>query len=100
MRPLYWVSENLLLNHPRKGETEKSVNFWFDDGNIVLIANRRMSYRVHGSIMSRRSKVFGDLLCIPRPDVQEDVEGCPVVHVSDDRMDLEAFLGLIYDGFE
>lgn len=83
-----------------EGESEKSVKFWFDDGNIVLVANRRMSYRVHGSIMSRRSKVFGDLLRIPRPEVQEEVEGCPEVHVSDDHTDFETFLGLIYNGFE
>ena len=64
----------------------KSAAFWFPEGNFVFIASRRAAYRVHGDVLGRKSKVFKDMLSlgeVPRPDSEDVMEGCPVVHVTD-----------------
>lgn len=83
-------------------EPKKCTDFWFKSGDFVVIAKRKMAYRVHGDILGRKSKVFNDLLNpdLPRPEVEEMMEGCPIVHITDTPKDFFTFLKLIYDGFE
>ena len=81
----------------------KSAAFWFPEGNFVFIASRRAAYRVHGDVLGRKSKVFKDMLSlaeVPRPDSEDVMEGCPVVHVTDSPEDFRALLSFIYDGFQ
>ena len=62
-----------------------------------------MAFRIHSDVLGRKSKVFRDLLSlddVPRPNSEDTMDGCPVVHVTDTASEFELFLRLIYDGFE
>lgn len=67
---------------------------------LVLGKGRKIGFKVHGSVLGQRSRVFKDLLDILKADFQETVEECPVVELSDDAGDFQTFLGLIYTGWE
>lgn len=88
---------------PRPVKTEKHPSFWFKTGNFVLIANNKVAYRIHGDVLGRKSNVFNDLLDldkVPRPESEDTMDGCPVVHITDSPEDFNTFLGIVYDGFE
>ncbi|EMD34252.1 hypothetical protein CERSUDRAFT_97510 [Gelatoporia subvermispora B] len=57
--------------------------FWFDDGNIILIAEDQ-GFRVYRGLLSRHSQVFRDMFCIPQPNAAETLDGCPIVRLSGD----------------
>lgn len=69
----------------------------------MLVARQEAAYRVHGDVLARKSAVFSDLLrldAVPRPDGEDMMDGCPIVHITDAPEDFSVFLGLVYDGFE
>ena len=75
-----------------------SNDFWFDDGNVILVASR-IGYRLHGGILARHSPVFQDMLSFPQPEYSaEKADGCPVVQLTEDAEDLEIVLRILYDG--
>ncbi|EGO23259.1 hypothetical protein SERLADRAFT_371485 [Serpula lacrymans var. lacrymans S7.9] len=57
-------------------------DFWFQDGNIVLIAGSA-AFKVHRGQLERHSDVFRDLFSVPQPAVQNLVDGCPCVEIYD-----------------
>ncbi|KAK7466223.1 hypothetical protein VKT23_004947 [Stygiomarasmius scandens] len=98
-----------------------SKDFWFTDGNIVLIASTATrsdrsiqsstcstlyAFKVHRGQLARHSEVFSDLFCIPQPTVTSGDEKillqafdeCPWVEMPDDAEDLYWFLRALYDG--
>lgn len=80
-----------------------SPEFWFKTGNFIFVASGAVAYQVHGDVVGRQSKVFRDLLElneIPRPDSEQTVDGCPVVHITDSPDEFNTFLSFLYDGFE
>lgn len=72
--------------------------WWFDDGNVVLIAEDTL-FRVHRGILSHHSVVFRDMFLIPQPEELEKIDGCPVVHLSDGQRELGVLLSALYDGY-
>ncbi|KAI0355262.1 hypothetical protein OH77DRAFT_1403873 [Trametes cingulata] len=80
------------------GPPERSTTFWFNDGNVVLIADNSVAFRVHRGVLSRNSSVFCDLFELPQPDGGELMDECPIVHVSDSPLELSRLLQAIYDG--
>ncbi|RPD82271.1 hypothetical protein L226DRAFT_607426 [Lentinus tigrinus ALCF2SS1-7] len=73
---------------------------WFQDGNVVLVAQSR-AFRVHRSILSRHSEIFSNLFAIPppsSPDLTEQLDGLPVIPVSDSAHDFKHLLHALYDG--
>ena len=78
----------------------KHPEYWFRDGNMVLVAKQRTAFRVHASALGRKSPVFNDVLGIPQPEAQDLMDGCPVVHIADDPDDFTVFLAYVYDGWE
>ena len=103
---IYSTAESLLLalTIMASSETRKTIdtNLWFDDGNIVLIAETT-AFRVHKSILARHSEVFRGLFSIPQPINPDDVEmmdGCFVVRLPDRRYDLRHLLRAIYYGIK
>ncbi|KAI0365150.1 hypothetical protein BV20DRAFT_1004670 [Pilatotrama ljubarskyi] len=76
----------------------RSTRFWFDDGNVVIVANGSMAFRIHRGVLSRHSSVFRDLFELPQPDGGLVMDGCPVVHISDPPLDLSRLLQALYDG--
>jgi hypothetical protein len=68
---------------------------WFDDGNIVLEAEQ-MQFRVYRGILSENSVIFKDMFNLSRPGSEAEVEGCPVVHLSDRADDLRMVLEVLH----
>lgn len=64
-------------------------DLWFEDGNIVLEAERTQ-FKVHRGLLSRNSSVFRDMFTVPQPSTTEEemVEGCAVVQLSDSAADV------------
>ena len=69
----------------RTSNLRKESDVWFSDGSIVIAAADNVAFRVHKSILSRRSEIFSDLFSLLNADeaTSETTEACPVVRVSD-----------------
>lgn len=72
-------------------------DFWFVDGNIVLIAGPA-AFKVHRGQLERHSEVFDGFFSIPQPDDQELFDGCLFVELHDCPTDVLSFLSALYDG--
>lgn len=72
-------------------------DFWLEDGNIVLVANRSVAFRVHRSVVARKSGVFHDMFSFPQPGASCK-PSCPVLHLPDSPEDLSYFFDAIYNG--
>ncbi|KAF7370402.1 hypothetical protein MSAN_00671800 [Mycena sanguinolenta] len=75
---------------------KRSDKFWFTDGSVVLQAGSTQ-FRVHFGVLARHSAIFSDMLGLPQPSDEPNVDGCPVIQLSDDSTDLEYFLKALYD---
>ncbi|KAJ7914371.1 hypothetical protein B0H13DRAFT_2190058, partial [Mycena leptocephala] len=69
---------------------------WFKDGTLMLTAEGSL-FRVYGGLLAKRSPVFHDMLQIPQPEDAELFDGCPVVHLPDNKCDLRCFLNALFD---
>ncbi|KAH9935080.1 hypothetical protein B0H21DRAFT_76663 [Amylocystis lapponica] len=72
-------------------------DFWFADGNIVLLVGRA-AFKVHRGQLERQSDVFRDLFLIPQPPNQETIDGCFWVELHDSASDVLFLLRALYDG--
>ena len=72
-------------------------DFWFRDGNIVIIAGSA-AFKVHRGQLERHSEIFSDLFSIPQPIEQELIDGCSYVKLPDCPSDVFYFLSALYDG--
>ena len=72
-------------------------NFWLYDGSIVLSVESCL-FRVHQTILANHSEIFSDLFTVPQPEeeAEEMIEGCRIVHLSDDENDFVDLLNAIY----
>ena len=68
-----------------------------EDGNLVLIADNRVAFRVHRSVITRKSNVFNDMFSLPQPPDAQPTSGPVVIHLPDSPEDLFYFLDAIYD---
>ncbi|GBE89326.1 hypothetical protein SCP_1503340 [Sparassis crispa] len=84
------------MNSISEDAVQQDADFWFEDGNIVLIANRT-AFRVHQGVLSRHSEVLRSLLILSQPVDEETMFGCPSVHMSDSPTDLQHLLRVLYD---
>jgi hypothetical protein len=83
---------------PSVADSVRSAEVWYDDGNLVLQAENTL-FRVHRSILTRKSAVFSEMLAVPQPDKSSEkaVDGCEVVQLGDDTAyDMEQVLRAIY----
>ncbi|GBE89301.1 hypothetical protein SCP_1503090 [Sparassis crispa] len=78
-------------------QPNQDTEFWFADGNIVLIAGDT-AFRVHQGVLARHSDIFRDLFIVPQPVEQDMLFNCPLVRLSDSPSDLRYLLRLLYDG--
>lgn len=96
---------SLLVSSPDKPFSDEAGNSksynrgdpWFDDGNIVLVAEQT-SFKVHRGVLAKHSDVFQGLLGIPQPIDAEKLEGLPVIMMADNPDDLSVLLTALYDG--
>ncbi|KAI6019149.1 hypothetical protein EDC04DRAFT_2576051 [Pisolithus marmoratus] len=71
---------------------------WFDDGNIVLVAEGKC-FRVYRGMLSVHSPIFRDMFSCPQPaDQEETIEGCAVVHLQDSASELQHILRALFYG--
>ncbi|KDR70044.1 hypothetical protein GALMADRAFT_76823 [Galerina marginata CBS 339.88] len=82
---------------PEKYANLVRSDFWFRDGNIVIIAGSA-AFKVHRGQLERHSEVFSDLFSLPQPSDQELVDGCSSVELQDPPSDVFYFLSALYDG--
>ncbi|KAF5386491.1 hypothetical protein D9757_005839 [Collybiopsis confluens] len=75
----------------------KNEDFWFNDGNIVLLAGS-FAFKIHRGQLRRHSEFFDGMFDIPQPNEQDTMEGCPSVEMTDSPDDLYHFLSALYDG--
>lgn len=81
-------------------EIAKAHGLWFDDGNIVLVAERR-PFKVHKGVLAAKSQVFRDMFSIPQPpkdasNESEYFEGVPIVRLTDAWKDVYSVLRSFY----
>ena len=70
-------------------ELQPHPELWFEDGNVVLIAENR-SFRVPKSVLARTSEFFRDMFSLPQPPL-DGAEGdtvtpapqCPMIPTSE-----------------
>jgi hypothetical protein len=79
------------------GQSLIRSDFWFTDGNIVLITGCT-AFKVHRGQLERQSEVFNDLFTIPQPKDQQLLDGCFWVELHDCPSDVLHFLKALYDG--
>ncbi|KAF9457883.1 hypothetical protein BDZ94DRAFT_1325912 [Collybia nuda] len=72
-------------------------DFWFLDGNIVIVAGDA-AFKVHRGQLERHSEVFNDLFSVPQPEDAERLDGCLWVELYDRPSDVFYFLSALYDG--
>ncbi|KAI0742401.1 hypothetical protein C8Q80DRAFT_1107964, partial [Daedaleopsis nitida] len=70
------------------------VEFWFDDGNIVLVA-RDVGFRIYRGLLASQSPVFADMFASSSLTNIELQDGCPTIHLSDSPEDLRDFLRVL-----
>lgn len=68
---------------------------WNSDGSVILQA-ANTQFRVHWSVLARHSSVFRDMQGSPQPADQHTIDGCPVVELADDPVDVEYLLRALY----
>ena len=76
--------------------TFKTTDFWFADGNIVLLAED-VGFKVHQGQLVRHSEIFNDMFSLPQPTA-EMIDGCAWVRLHDDPSDVLHLLRALYDG--
>ena len=65
-------------------------DFYFDDGNICVIAEQTV-FKIFKGLLAKQSSVFADMLALPTlPDLKEydKYEGVPCVRLSDSSKDV------------
>ncbi|KZP23479.1 hypothetical protein FIBSPDRAFT_698028, partial [Athelia psychrophila] len=74
---------------------------WFEDGNVVLEAERKQ-FKVHRGMLARSSSIFRDMFTVPQPQnpEEESVDGCVIIRLPDSAEDVEIVLqALVERGF-
>ncbi|KAF7972123.1 hypothetical protein HWV62_18842 [Athelia sp. TMB] len=69
---------------------------WFEDGNIVLETEGKQ-FKVYKGILAANSPIFKDLFALAQPSGNEEVDGCPLVQLSDSALDLGWVLEALHD---
>lgn len=79
----------------KKTTLEHHETLWYGDGNVILVTGN-LGFRVHKSILARKSEVMNDLFSLANPAEDEQFEDCPIVRLSDGPALLSIFLHRIY----
>lgn len=67
---------------------------WFEDGNVILWAGNSR-FKVHRGVLSSRSPILKDMFASDNMD--ESIDSCPIVHLSDQVEDVTHVMRAIYD---
>lgn len=82
-------------DHRTLSQTRQGSSYWFEDGDIILeVENHR--FKIHKERL-KCSDIFAGMLDIPQPQDFENIDGCPLVSLSDSAQDWHAALQWIYE---
>lgn len=81
----------------RVGQVKMDEDFWFEDGNVILV-NQGVGFRVHRGVLCKMSSFFQNLFSVPQPDNQDQLDGCPLVHMHESANDVHHLLDIVYNG--
>ncbi|KAI0700389.1 hypothetical protein C8T65DRAFT_285354 [Cerioporus squamosus] len=73
---------------------EHDEEFWFEDGNVVLVA-RNTGFRIYRGLLAAQSSVFADMFAASSPDDTESYDGCPMVQLTDTPEDVRDLLRVL-----
>ncbi|KAI0806622.1 hypothetical protein C8Q74DRAFT_1374616 [Fomes fomentarius] len=88
-------------DQPRVGNhtVTRDEHIWMHDGNVIIISADNIAFRVHLGTIAHRSDIFRDLCTLPRPENMDDtMDGCPVIRLHDPASDLRYLLLVICCG--
>ncbi|KAJ7782680.1 hypothetical protein B0H16DRAFT_464680 [Mycena metata] len=68
---------------------------WYQDGSVVLQA-QDTQFRVHWSLLSQNSSFFRDMQSLPQPPEEPTVDGCHLIELPDDAIDVKWVLKALY----
>lgn len=74
---------------------------WFEDGNIVLLADQsNIAFKVHRGVLARHSEIFQTMFQLPPPSQSdvETVDDCQLVRMYDLPIELSNLIKALYDG--
>lgn len=78
----------------------RSANVWYEDGNIILAA-QKIAFKVHRSFLGKHSSVFLGMIETASKRCSSGkgflLDDCPTVVVKDDPKELAIFLNMLYD---
>ncbi|TFK52098.1 hypothetical protein OE88DRAFT_1658894 [Heliocybe sulcata] len=97
---------NALSSSPKCSSLTRHPELWFIDGSVILQADTTI-FRVHASILSLHSGFFRDMFSLPGPsdpsssrkvgvNMNEELDGCPLVLLHDKSDDLASLLKALY----
>lgn len=80
---------------------QRDEQYWFPNGDMVLVADYKIAFKISIGLLCWKASVFKDLVNrdVPQPPDQETMDGCPIIHLTDEPEELRIFLGFIYDGW-
>lgn len=73
---------------------ERDKMFWLEDGNLILVAGN-IGFRVYRGLLATQSEVFRNMVSAAEPAGCDNVDGCPVVSLSDSPENVRHLLGVI-----
>lgn len=87
----------------QKSTIQQHPNLYFQDGDVILSAplpsdKGTTLLRVHRVVLSHHSPVFKDMFAFPsNPQVNEMLDGVPVVRMPDDGDELAGLISAFYN---
>ncbi|RPD58554.1 hypothetical protein L226DRAFT_489919 [Lentinus tigrinus ALCF2SS1-7] len=75
-------------------EHKQDEEFWYEDGNIVLVVGD-VKFRVFRGILADHSPVFREMFSLPQPPVEATCP-CPVIHLIDSPKEMRHILRVCF----
>lgn len=63
---------------------------WFEDGNVIVVAGKAR-FKLYRGILTQYSSVFKDVFQMADAAASGSVEGCPLVHITDNPTEVVLF---------
>lgn len=70
--------------------------FEVPDANIIIRSSDLVDFRIHKSVLAMTSPFFEDLLSLPQPSDSENLDGLPVIQLSEDSELLSCLVSILY----
>jgi hypothetical protein len=71
-------------------------SFDVSDTNLIIRSSDLVDFRVHKSVLAMASPIFKDLLSLPQPSDSENVDGLPVVRLTENSELLNSLISILY----